>query len=148
VHRHLADILLVEDSGRNRSHGPCRVLGLVVRREEESMTSLRNFSSDFHMSIRVGSNCGSMVAHNSARKWIREPTDAIDRTGPGRRGQLAQPADVCPPKTRQMVSRIYPTIMFSGEMRPEQSSRTTAVRHGGVWGSGVALGQQRRGGGS
>ena len=36
--------------------------------EEESMTSVQNFLSIFHMSICVGSNCGSMLAHNNAQK--------------------------------------------------------------------------------
>jgi hypothetical protein len=52
----------------------------------------------------------------------KKPTDAIDRTGHGRRGRAAQPADVWPPNTRQVRPRIYPDsdpVLRRGEARAE-----------------------------
>jgi hypothetical protein len=84
--------------------------------EEESMTSAWNLSSIFYMYICVGSNCGSMAAHNSAQKMSKKPTGTIVRTGRGRRNRQMfgpQSGDTCAPEPT-------PTeILFSGAVRTE-----------------------------
>jgi hypothetical protein len=139
VHQHLAGIVLVQDGGRTRSHVLCRLIGIVVGR------GVNDLSAELvehlpHIHLR-----GYQLRINGCPKMSKKPTCAINRTGPGRRGGPAQPADVWPPKTWHMQPRTYPDsdpVLRRCEALADDVRCRGAAGWG--WGGGVALQQQRK----